>query len=98
MTESASLHVVRVVEELALATTPRLRREVEQALAARPSALAVDLSQCPFAGVDAIQALAALTEQAQRQGTALVLIGLREVVRRAITLLGLEERLLLSPA
>lgn len=86
--------VLEVTEELDLATTPRLRRQVESALGRRPQTLAVDLTRCAFAGVDALEVLAVLTAQARRQGTALVLVGLRPVVRRAIHLIGLEGQLL----
>ena len=85
---------LRVTDELDVATTPQLRREVESALLGRPQTLAVDLSACPFAGVDALEALAGLTAMARQQGTTLVLVGLRPIVRHAIALLGLEGALL----
>ena len=86
--------VLHVTHDLDLATTPVLRSAIEEALASRPQTLAVDLSGCPFAGVDAIEMLAVLTAQARRQGTTLVLFGLRPIVHRAVRLLGLEDRLL----
>ena len=89
---------LRVTDELDLATTPTLRREVESALLARPQTLAVDLSPCPFAGIDALEALAELTAMARQQGTTLVLIGLRPIVRQAIALVGLEGSLLYGQA
>lgn len=85
--------VLEVDQELDLATVPALRREVEDALRGRPQTLAVDLSRCAFAGVDALEALAALTAEAQRQGTTLVLVGLRPILRRAIGLIGLDGQL-----
>lgn len=91
---AAAVSMLHVVGDLDLATLPTLRRDVEQALAARPQTLALDLSGCAFAGVDAVETLVALTGQARRQGTTLVLVGLRPIVVRAISLLGLEERLL----
>ena len=93
---TAAVTVIEVVDELDIATTPRLRVRVEAALATRPQTLTVDLSRCAFVGVDAVQELAALTAQARRQGTSLVLVGLRPVVRMAIDVLGLRGRLLYS--
>lgn len=89
--------VLHITEELDLATTPQLRAGVEQALAAQPRTLVVDLSACPFAGVDAIGVLVALTAQAQRQRTTLVLYGVRPIVRRALALLDLDKRVVLTP-
>ena len=85
--------VLVVDQELDLATVPELRRQVESALLGRPQTLALDLTRCAFAGVDALEALAALTAEAQRQGTTLVLVGLRPIVRRAIGLIGLDGQL-----
>lgn len=92
--ESTGTLTVRICDELDLATVPQLRCSVEQALRQRPSTVAVDLSACPFAGVDAVQVLVLLTAQARRQGTTLVLLGLQPIVRRVIDLLGVESRLL----
>lgn len=89
---------VRVTDELDLATTPQLRSRIEVALTARPQTLVVDLSACPFAGVDALEALVDLTAAARRQGTTLVLVGLRPILRQAIALLGLETRLFYGDA
>ena len=89
---------LRVTDELDLATTPQLRARVAQALLARPQTLAVDLSQCPFAGVDALEALVDLTAIARRQDTTLVLVGLRPILQQAIALLGLDGRLFYGQA
>ena len=91
---SPAVTVVRVTCELDIATTPQLRAEVTAALEGRPQTLALDLSACPFAGVDALEELVLLTDRARDQGTSLVLVGLRPVLRMAIELLGLEPRLL----
>jgi len=89
---------LRITDELDLATTPGLRRDVERALLNRPQTLAVDLSGCPFAGVDALEVLAELTAVGRQQGTTVVLLGLRPIVRQAITLLGLDGSLLYGRA
>lgn len=93
-TASVAVSHLRVTDELDVATAPQLRREVEAALRTRPQTLAVDLADCPFAGVDALEVLVDLTAEARRQGTTLVLLGLRPIVRQAIVLLGLESDLL----
>ena len=95
--EHPTVATVQVSDELDLATTPALRVTVENALAARPQTLALDLGDCPFAGVDALHALVELTEAARRQGTTLVLVGLRPILRRAISLVGLDDALLFAP-
>ena len=93
---SVAVSHLHVTDELDLATGPQLRQDVQAALGARPQTLAVDLSDCPFAGVDALETLAELTADARRQGTTLVLLGLRPIVRQAIALLGLERDLLFA--
>lgn len=90
--------VLHVTDELDMSTTPLLRRCVQAVLAARPQTLVLDLSECPFAGVDAVETLVALTADARRRGTTLVLVGMRPVVRRAVTVLGLEDRLNIGKA
>ena len=90
---AAAVSMLHVVGELDLATVPELRRDIEHALASRPQTLALDLSACGFVSVDAVEMLVVLTRQARRQGTTLVLVGLRPIVTRAISLLGLEQRL-----
>lgn len=95
--EQLAVLTLRVTDELDIATTPTLRARVTEALAGRPQTLIVDLSACPFAGVDALHALAELTRGARRQGTTLLLISLRPIVRRTIAVLGLEGALLFAP-
>jgi anti-anti-sigma factor len=91
-----SVLTVVVTEELDLATVPSFRASLEAALRARPRILAVDLSSCGFAGVDALDALAELSATAREQGTVLVLLGLHPIVRRAVSVLGLERSLLFA--
>lgn len=95
--ERQSVLTVHVTDELDLATTPALRADVAAALASRPRTLTVDLSRCPFVGVDAVHALVELTAAAQRQGTDLLLVGLRPILRRTIDLVGLPDELHVAP-
>ena len=90
---TAAVEVLRVTEELDVATVPALRRRLDAALERRPQTLALDLSVCPFAGIDAIDLLVQETESALRQGTTLVLVGLAPVTRRAARVLGVETSL-----
>lgn len=83
--------VVVVRDELDLATTPALRRDIEQALARRPATLTIDLSGCTFVGVDAVSLLATVTEAGRRHGTSVVLVGIRPATRRIISLLDLDD-------
>lgn len=95
--EQQAVLTLGVADELDLATTPALGTDVAEALASRPQTLVLDLAACPFVGVDAVHALVDLTAAARRQGTALLLVGLRPILRRVIALLGLEDALLLAP-
>ena len=90
---STTVTTLQVTDELDLATMPRLVSTVDQALQAQPRTLRLDLSTCPFAGVDALDGLASLTTLARSQGTTLVLVGVRPIVSRAIDLLGLDDTL-----
>ena len=93
---TAAVEVVRVTEELDLVTVPGLRGRLDAALQRRPQTLALDLSACPFAGLDAIDLLVQETTAALRQGTTLVLVGLAPATRRAVRVLGLEGSLLFA--
>jgi anti-anti-sigma factor len=83
--------VLVVRDELDLATTPELRRDIEKALARRPATLTIDLSGCAFVGVDAVSLLACVTEAGRRHGTSVVLVGLRPATRKVISLLNLDD-------
>ena len=94
---STGVRTLRITDELDLATLPRLVRTVDRVLHEHPETLQLDLSTCPFAGVDAVDALASLTAHARQQGTELVLVGVRPIVTRVIDLLGLEQHLQYAP-
>ena len=96
-TAAHSTVTVDVTDELDIATIPALRQTVEERLARRPQTVVVDLSRCGFVGVDALGTLTDLTAKARRQGTTLMLVGLRSTVREVIRVLGLQDRLLHSP-
>lgn len=85
---------VRVTDELDLATLPALREQLDRVLQARPRSIEVDLTACPFLGLDAVSALAGLSARARRQGTLLRVVGMRPAARRVVRMLGLEQDLL----
>jgi anti-sigma B factor antagonist len=95
--EQQAVLTLRVTDELDLATTPALRAAVSDALAERPQTLVLDLAACGFAGVDAVHALVDLTAAAREQGTTLLLVGMRPILRRAIAAVGLADALLPAP-
>ena len=97
MHEQQGVLTLDVTQELDLATTPALRDKVAEALASRPHTLILDLAHCAFAAVGTVYALVDLTASARRQGTTLLLLGLRPTVRRAISLVGLDDALLFAP-
>lgn len=96
--EQQGMMTLHVTEELDLATAPALRDDVSQALTSRPHTLILDLAGCAFAGVDAVDALVDVTASARRQGTTVLLLGLRPIVRRTISLLGVDDELLVAPS
>lgn len=85
---------VRVTDDLDLATLPALRAELDRVLQAHPATIEVDLSSCGFVGVDGVTTLAGAAARARRQGTELLLVGLRPAARRVVRLLGFEQELL----
>ena len=66
--------VLLVTGELDLLTAPRLGEEVEQALAARPSLLAIDLSGTTFLDSSGARQVARAARAAGRAGAALQVV------------------------
>jgi anti-anti-sigma factor len=91
---ATSTTVVPFDAELDVATVPALDRLLEQALAAHPTRLCVDLSACTFADGTACAALARWTAAADRQGARLQLCGVSSRLRRIIGLTGQDGLLL----
>ena len=86
-----TVRTVEVVGALDLSTVARVRERLEDAMAARPDRLVVDLSACPF--VDAT-ALAMLLEAHRRlclSGGVLSLRGASPRVLRLLSLTGLRR-------
>ena len=64
---------------------------IEQALAARPAALAVDLSACTFVDASALAVLLDVHRRTSRTGGVLTLVGCCPRVLRLLSLTGLRR-------
>ncbi len=87
-----------VAEELDIASVPRVRERLEDALRLRPARLVVDLSRCAFLDGSGLAALLGVHRQAMRQGTDFVLRGPDARVRRLVALTGLGKVFTVEPA
>ena len=88
---SPAVLVVGVVGELDLSSVARVREEIEDALAARPEQLVVDLSGCPFVDASALAMLLEAHRRACRAGGVLTLRGCSPRVLRLLSLTGLSR-------
>ena len=82
---------VAVHGALDVTTLPRVREELEQALAARPGRLVVDLSDCTFVDASALAVLLELHRSLSRAGGVLTLRGACPRVLRLLSLTGLRR-------
>lgn len=87
----ASVQVVQVEGELDLASVPRVREELHEALATRPAQLVVDLSACTFVDASALSMLVDVHRRAWREGGVLTLRGCSPRVLRLLSLTGLRR-------
>ena len=85
-----STAAVDVVGELDLSSLPRVRAEIDEALAGRPERLIVDLSACPFVDASALSMLLDAHRRARRSGGSLPLRGCSPRVLRLLALTGLR--------
>lgn len=88
---SPAVVVVDIVGELDLTTVARVRESLDDALAARPEQLVVDLSGCPFVDASALTMLLEVHRQACRSGRTLTLRGCSPRVLRLLSLTGLRR-------
>lgn len=88
---SPAVVVVDVVGELDLSTVARVRETLEDALAARPEQLVVDLGACPFVDASALTMLLEAHRQACRSGRIFTLRGCSPRVLRLLSLTGLRR-------
>ncbi|MCW2621794.1 MAG: Sulfate transporter/antisigma-factor antagonist [Frankiales bacterium] len=87
-----------VDEELDIATLPRLRERLEDALSLQPARLVLDLRQCVFLDAQAMTVLLDIHRQAWRQGGLLTLRGCSPQCLRLLSLAGLLGVFDLQPA
>lgn len=83
--------VVTVTDALDAGSTPRVRDEVAQAVAARPGRLVVDLSDCRFVDAGALAMLVEAHRRLVEQGGLLTLRGCSPRVLRLLSLTGLRR-------
>lgn len=91
LTGPVPLVVVDVRDWLDAATAPGLQAALEQALAARPARLAVDLTLCEMADPYGLRTLVRVRARAHAQGTSFALVGANARIRRLLRLLGLTQ-------
>ncbi len=82
---------VPVAGALDVTTVPRVRDQLEQALAPRPARLVVDLSDCTFVDASALAMLLDLHRRMCRTGAVLTLRGACPRVLRLLSLTGLRR-------
>jgi anti-anti-sigma factor len=82
---------VTVTGALDVTTLPRVRDQLEQALATRPAGLAVDLSACTFVDASALAVLLDVHRRLSRTGGVLTLRGCCPRVLRLLSLTGLRR-------
>jgi anti-sigma B factor antagonist len=82
---------VHVQGELDLATAPRIRECLYDALTLRPTHLVVDLAECPFFDAIGINLLLDVHRHAWRQQARLRLRGCSERHMRLLALMGLHD-------
>jgi anti-anti-sigma factor len=82
---------VAVTGPLDVTTLPRVRAQLEQALAGRPGRLVVDLSACTFVDASALAVLLELHRSMSRAGGVLTLRGCCPRVLRLLSLTGLRR-------
>lgn len=81
--------VVAVRGDLDLATAPRVRAMLEDALAARPARLVVDLADCTFVDASSLSMLLEAHRRMARAGGVLVLRECSPRVQRLLSITGL---------
>jgi anti-sigma B factor antagonist len=73
--------VVQPVGDIDLSRSPLLRQEIAQVQSKRPKKLIVDLSEVPYMDSSGVATLVEAMQNARRNGSRLILCGLREKVQ-----------------
>ena len=87
----AAAVTVTVTGALDVTTLPRVREQLEQALAGRPARMVVDLSACTFVDASALALLLDVHRRLSRTGGVLTLRGSCPRVLRLLSLTGLRR-------
>ena len=82
---------VTITGALDVTTLPRVREQLEQALAGRPARMVVDLSACTFVDASALALLLDVHRRLSRTGGVLTLRGSCPRVLRLLSLTGLRR-------
>lgn len=91
VTTTTDASTVTVDGELDLATTPRLRDQLDHALKSRPTALIIDLDAVGFCSSGALSTLLEAVTNAHARGIPCAIIATQRAVLRPITLLQLDR-------
>ena len=87
----STTRTVTVAGALDVTTLPRVRDELERAVAARPAGLVVDLSACTFVDASALAVLLDVHRRLSRSSAVLTLHGCCPRVLRLLSLTGLRR-------
>lgn len=82
--------VLRPTGEIDLATADGFRASVDSALAADPPALVFDLAEVAFLDSSGMAVIVAAWKAQRNVGRAVAVINARPIVRRAMTIVGLD--------
>jgi anti-anti-sigma factor len=93
-----ALSVLTVTGRVSSRTSPELGRAFASALASPARGLVVDLSGVDYISSPGLRAVEHAKTRLAEQGRAFVVCGLRDAVRAAFTLAGLEGRLAIEPS
>jgi len=89
--------VLRLHGELDMATAPRLQRDLDAALDARPAGIALNLQELTFMDSSGIRVLLSAARRASEAGCPLVLRNPCRSVRKALRLTGADQLMAIEP-
>jgi anti-anti-sigma factor len=89
---------VLVEDDLDIALLPRLRDQLDEALALHPDLLRLDLELCPLVDAPALAVLVSTARRARRQQTRMVLRGCNDATARLLRVTGTHGLFTVEPA
>lgn len=96
--EHQGVVVVAVTGDVDIATSPRLRQELLNLLWSRPARLIVALERVPFMDATGLGVIAVVHRYAYLTGTQLRIAGPRRLVRKMLSLTGMDKTLPVFPS